>query len=144
MLLGEHGASIHFLLSFAVDRRSERRIAVNHIDLERQWRLVRLRILPRLLALDHYSLLLNVDDIDRVNSFRLIRNSFDVLRRDDSDGLDDPNLLLRLRIDLTVRFLLLWRLNSSLSDRCGGLLDHALAATLRLLIYGAGSRAPIC
>ena len=111
--------------------------------MERQRRLVRLRILPRLLALDHNSLLLDVDNIDRVNSFWFVRNSFDVLRRDDSDGLDDSDLLLRLRIDLAVRFLLLGRLNSSLGDGCGGLLDHTLAATLRLLIYGAGSRAPI-
>lgn len=146
MLFRQHSASIHFcLFTFSVRSRCQRRVAVYHIDLEGYGRLVCLSVLPRLLALYHDGLFLNVDNIDRVNGFRLIRDSFNVLRRNNSHGLDDANLLLWFRdASLVICVLLLrwWRSWVSHSGR--GLLDDAIAATLRLLIHSTRPRAPIC
>ena len=57
--------------------------------------------------------------------------------------MNDSDLLLWLRVDLTVGFLLFRRLNCSLSHSRSWLFDDALASTLRLLIHGASPGATI-
>jgi len=143
VFLREHSARVHLLLSFIVNRRCKCRVAIYHIHLEGQGRLVCGNGLTSLFALHYDGLFLNVYDVNRVDSFRLVRDSFDVLRRNNCHGLDYANLLLLFRDALTVDFLLLGRGRSWMGYCSRGLLDDALTAALRFVIESTISWARI-
>ena len=120
ILFRKHSARVHWgFAAFSVDWWSQRRVAIYHVNLECERRIVcscsSLTILHCLLALDYDGRFFNINNIDRIDRLRFVWNPFDVLWRDNCHSLDDPELLLLLLL-----LLLIIALSACLLRLCGG------------------------